>query len=76
MGMGQQTVVFDISEQLKALRLLPDGRMLGAAIPFQGTAGGTPDPNTTVTPAPLALLSFVPRFSTITVPSLHLVQML
>ena len=38
-GDGTQTVVFDISEQLKALRgpLNIDGRMLGAAIPFQGT---------------------------------------
>ncbi|HBP81340.1 MAG TPA: hypothetical protein DD662_02415, partial [Planctomycetaceae bacterium] len=57
-GDGTQTVVFDISEQLKALRLLPDGRMLGAAIPFQGTAGVTPDPNTTVTPGTTGTVIF------------------
>ncbi|MEO1991561.1 MAG: hypothetical protein ABGW78_06485 [Pirellulales bacterium] len=57
-GNGTQTVVFDISEQLKALRLLPDGRMLGAAIPFQGTQSGTPDPNTTVTPGTTGTVIF------------------
>ena len=57
-GNGTQTVSFDISEQLKVLRLLPDGRMLGAAIPFQGTQSGTPDPNTTVTPGTTGTVIF------------------
>ena len=32
--------------------------MLGAAIPFQGTQGGTPDPKTTVTPGTTGTVIF------------------
>ena len=41
---GTQDVEFNISEQLKILRNLPDGRILGADIPFTGTGTGPPLP--------------------------------
>jgi uncharacterized repeat protein (TIGR01451 family)/fimbrial isopeptide formation D2 family protein len=41
---GKQTISFQVSDQLRTLRLSADGNLVGAAIPQTGTGGGLPNP--------------------------------